>query len=153
MRLIDADALKDEVMKIWAYIQCTTGDDVMNAVMTDIKNAPTVDAEPVRHGHWIWKERKGIREAWYQCSECNAYDLREIDVTSHYCWACGSKMDDLPTSAKCEEVDAVPVVRCKDCKHYRTSDAGHPDCDYCDRLICGTIKPDFYCADGERKTE
>ena len=43
-RLIDADALKDEVMKIWSYIQCVTGDDVMDAVMTDIKNATTVDA-------------------------------------------------------------------------------------------------------------
>lgn len=48
-------------------------------------------------------------------------------------------------------VDAVQVVRCKDCKHYRTSDAGHPDCDYCNRLICGTVRPDFYCADGERR--
>jgi hypothetical protein len=56
-------------------------------------------------------------------------------------------IDEMPT------VDAVPVVRCKDCKHYRTSDAGHPDCDYCNRLICGTVRPDFYCADGERKDD
>ena len=43
------------------------------------------------------------------------------------------------------------IVRCKDCKWYCKSDPGHPDCDFCKRLICGTIKPDFYCADGERK--
>ena len=49
------------------------------------------------------------------------------------------------------KIDAVPVVRCKDCKHYVKSDAEHPDCDYCKRLICGTIRPDFFCADGERR--
>ena len=85
-RYIDADALEKEFCRgcLNEYIDC---------IDCAIANAPTVDAEPVRHGHWIWKERKGIREAWYQCSECNAYDLREIDVTSHYCWACGAKMD------------------------------------------------------------
>lgn len=50
-------------------------------------------------------------------------------------------------------IDAVPVVRCKDCKHYVKSDAEHPDCDFCKRLICGTIRPDFFCADGERKED
>lgn len=49
------------------------------------------------------------------------------------------------------KVDMVEVVRCKDCIHYHKSDKGHPDCDWCKRLICGTIKPDFFCADGERK--
>lgn len=49
--------------------------------------------------------------------------------------------------------DAVQVVRCKDCKHYREADPAHPDCDWCNRMICGTIKPDFFCADGERRNE
>lgn len=49
--------------------------------------------------------------------------------------------------------DAVQVVRCKDCVHYHKSDKWHPDTDWCKRLICGTIKPDFYCADGERRSE
>lgn len=50
-------------------------------------------------------------------------------------------------------VDAVPVVRCKDCKHYYEGDPEHPDCGWCRRLICGTVAPDFYCADGERKDD
>ena len=50
-------------------------------------------------------------------------------------------------------VDAVEVVRCKDCKHYHTGDKSHPDCDWCNRMICGTIKPGFFCADGERRSE
>ena len=39
-------------------------------------------------------------------------------------------------------VDAVEVVRCKDCKHYMTI---HCTCDGC------CISDDWYCADGERK--
>ena len=64
MRLIDADALKDEVMKIWAYIQCITGDDVMDAVMTNIKNAPTVDAVAV-----------------VRCADCKWFDISESSGT------------------------------------------------------------------------
>lgn len=45
------------------------------------------------------------------------------------------------------------VVRCKDCKHYREADPGHPGCDWCNRMICGTIRKGFFCADGERKDE
>lgn len=43
-----------------------------------------------------------------------------------------------------EEVDAVPVVRCKDCKHY---DIGG-SC-----IICGfqSRKPEDFCSYGERK--
>ena len=67
MRLIDADALKDEVMKIWAYIQCITGDDVMDAVMTDIKNAPTVDAIP---REW-WEQ---LRASVEDLRDNNEYD-------------------------------------------------------------------------------
>ena len=94
MRLIDADALMEKMtllQKKWKE-NCGKDIDAFNCVAA-INAMPTVDTEPVRNEHWIWKEQKGIRDAWYQCSECNAYDLREIDVTSHYCWACGAKMD------------------------------------------------------------
>ena len=40
------------------------------------------------------------------------------------------------------------IVRCKDCVYYHKADRGHPDTEWCKRLICGTVKPDFYCADG-----
>ena len=56
-------------------------------------------------------------------------------------------IDDAPT------VDAVQVVRCEDCVHYHKADRGHPDTDWCKRLICGTVKSDFFCADGERRSE
>lgn len=40
--------------------------------------------------------------------------------------------------------DVVQVVRCKDCKHYMTI---HCTCDGC------CISDDWYCADGERRTD
>ncbi len=45
---------------------------------------------------------------------------------------------------KLKPVDAVPVVRCKDCRHYMTI---HCTCDGC------CISDDWYCADGERRTD
>ena len=63
----------------------------------DLINEPTIDAEPVRHGHWI--ERKehiylpnGCKE-WinFYCSECEAPNNSPTD----YCPNCGAKMDEV----------------------------------------------------------
>ena len=63
-----------------------------------IKNAPTVDAEPVRHGRWICKREVLIED--YYCSVCGAeaigYDCLNgdyIGVESDFCPHCGAKMD------------------------------------------------------------
>lgn len=45
---------------------------------------------------------------------------------------------------RAKTVDAVPVVRCKDCKHY---DNYIGDCMECDRFVCD----DDYCSFGELK--
>lgn len=45
-------------------------------------------------------------------------------------------------------VDAVPVVRCKDCKHYEWNP--FDGCEVCTH-ISGYVRPDFGCVDGERK--
>lgn len=47
-------------------------------------------------------------------------------------------------------VDAVPVVRCKDCKQGEIDDPDFPDQYYC-RAGCGWNNGGFYCAYGERK--
>ena len=49
-------------------------------------------------------------------------------------------------------VDAVPVVRCKDCKHGEIDDPDFPDQYYC-REGCGWNKSDFWCAYGERRDD
>ena len=51
-----------------------------------------------------------------------------------------------------ESVDAVEVVRCKDCKHYGFTDNRIPEeqvwwCYFWDDVR----SPDAYCSDGERK--
>lgn len=81
------------------------GDDLLSAFPLDdeeptlkracvrmtIKHMPTIEAEPIRHGHWI--EEKSIGDCCYKCSECgfirDAY-LLEIE---NYCPHCGAKMD------------------------------------------------------------
>lgn len=53
-------------------------------------------------------------------------------------------VDEQPT------VDAVYVVRCKDCKQGEIDDPDFPDEYYCHEG-CGWNKGDFYCAYGEQK--
>ena len=43
--------------------------------------------------------------------------------------------------------DAVPVVRCRDCKHGRQYATNAIDCEYRELAT----EPDWFCADGERK--
>ena len=47
-------------------------------------------------------------------------------------------------------VDAVPVVRCRECNKGEIDDPDFPDEYYC-HAGCGWNKGDFYCAYGERK--
>lgn len=42
-------------------------------------------------------------------------------------------------------VDAVPVVRCKDCK-FRDGTPGQPN------ILCGQMKENDFCSYGEKKT-
>lgn len=51
---------------------------------------------------------------------------------------------------KQKTVDAVPVVRCKDCKHYVWDEF---DGAYVCLSIGRFVKPDFWCAHGERRTD
>ena len=47
-------------------------------------------------------------------------------------------------------IDAVPVVRCRECKQGEVDDPDFPDQYYC-HAGCGWNNGDFYCAYGERK--
>lgn len=92
MRLIDADALAEEMgascIPIMANgISGITGDDT--CIMDYINNAPTIEAEPVRHGEWCWD---GKLKA---CSECGSYvEWDNCLGANHwkYCPYCGAKM-------------------------------------------------------------
>lgn len=48
-------------------------------------------------------------------------------------------------------VDAVEVVRCKDCKHWNTACLPQ-DCGWCEKDNHGRLS-DFFCKNGERRSE
>lgn len=85
MRLIDADALKLDIM-------CVYGSNPQ--YINWLNHAPTVDAVPVRHGKWIHEVRYTIDSLHsyqqYRCSEC---DMTYITNTK-YCPNCGARMDE-----------------------------------------------------------
>lgn len=58
--------------------------------LLDIMEAPTVAAEPVRHGRWI--EDRGIHE----CSKCGAEQMQndwDEWLFTNFCPNCGARMD------------------------------------------------------------
>lgn len=93
MRLIDADALlKKEhtihIKEVGYTHRCIDREDIILA--------PTIEAKPIRHGHW---DDKSI--AFYRkCSECgcciewdkNPFYLERGEY--NYCPSCGAKMDE-----------------------------------------------------------
>lgn len=84
MRLIDADEL--------------CADRVSNdPVVIAAKCAPTIDAEPVRHGEWILNPCNLYNDATWVCSVCgNEWGLIDgtpLDNQMNYCPKCGARMD------------------------------------------------------------
>ena len=83
MRLIDADALIEEALTEGAY-------GYVDAFQ--IANAPTIDAVPVRHGHW---ETNSDRPDTLICSVCKCgFDMWKHDP-HNFCPNCGAKMDEV----------------------------------------------------------
>lgn len=58
-----------------------------------VADATTVDAVPVRHGHWIDGGYLGNDNRNYMCSVCGAGETHTLKVTVRYCWNCGARMD------------------------------------------------------------
>ena len=81
-RLIDVESA---IRVVDRYIS----DDAMNVeVKLAITNMPTVDAEPVRHGHWI-----EAKYPLFTCSVCDA-TYQDVGYGFSYCPNCGAKMDE-----------------------------------------------------------
>lgn len=77
MRLIDADAFFNDFSEIRDYEWAS--------------QEYEVDAEPVRHGRWIFNPKDAIEMMFTlpKCSECGA----ESPIGGNYCPYCGAKMD------------------------------------------------------------
>lgn len=83
-RLIDADALKRDVKRWFAS---TANRERMKEALD---SAPTIEAEPVRHGRWIMVRDRNNHPLGVKCSECGR---RVKNSGENYCPKCGSKMD------------------------------------------------------------
>ena len=80
--------------------------------------------------------------------------MRLIDIEAEVCADCVCR-DKCDRQTDCfvkemQTVDAVPVVRCRECNQGEVDDPDFPDQYYC-HAGCGWNKGDFYCAYGERK--
>ena len=113
MRLIDADALEKDYRKQFEAVYKHTRDAVlpsdfyierraaydkeivrleMEAFCQFLQGRPTIEAEPVRHGKWVYGDDVDI-----QCSVCGKDAMSDwmkyTQVYSPYCPWCGAKMD------------------------------------------------------------
>ena len=88
MRLIDAEKLEE--YKADCCVSLTEWQEGWNdAIDTIMSETLTVDAEPVRHGHWVDEPDRYFH--WH-CSECE-YTISGPHREFHYCPKCGAKMD------------------------------------------------------------
>ena len=101
MRLIDADEIMPSLRLLWICGGVSFGEGVKSAEEI-INNAPTIEAEPVKHGRWIIRDNPGT--GWYRvtCSECGEDVTSVVPVIGffpdakavwNYCPDCGAKMD------------------------------------------------------------
>jgi hypothetical protein len=101
MRLIDADGLKQSLdMCIYTTKLLRDGkaDLISNHHISELESfkriinlQTTIDAEPIRHGHWVPKTVmiKSITAKNYTCSVCGSESYN-----TNYCSNCGAKMDE-----------------------------------------------------------
>lgn len=103
MRLIDADALTNKIKACIAENSELSGDETKNLVYflgidEGLKlafdftgEAPTVDAEPARHGRWV---RRGQDIYCSCCKAESGYTAFGASAFSARCPHCGAKMDE-----------------------------------------------------------
>ena len=91
-RYIDADALIEAMTKF----SNATGEDMTHGIFY-AHIAPTIDAEPVRHGKWIRQTDTRFGEMLNDiliCSECNIAFSTLSMIRRSYCPNCGARMDE-----------------------------------------------------------
>lgn len=99
MRLIDAEAFEKSVRTdFWEhYTDChdTYQTDLLELIMDNLAEQPTVEAKPVVHAHWLEQIIDGSQEL--MCSNCGEYALMNDEFYSEfskYCPYCGAQMDE-----------------------------------------------------------
>ena len=94
MRLIDAEAFFEEEFKRCGDFPlvgtCSKDNEYLG---NRLSVAPTIEAKPVVHAHWISKNHHGY-EWIFVCSNCDYIDGYPFNDRSNYCPNCGAKMDE-----------------------------------------------------------
>lgn len=92
VRLIDANAIRGKAVPHTRGEYGYCADIRKWAVLVgDIDDAPTIEAEPVRYGHWVGR-RLGSTDVI--CSKCSTLETnRDSNYKSRFCPNCGAKMD------------------------------------------------------------
>lgn len=86
-RYIDADAY---LKKVCAYKQTGCGSCPLQT--TCPADEPTIDAEPVRHGKWVFNPSDAL-EAMFAKPKCSECGFESADG-GNYCSNCGARMDE-----------------------------------------------------------
>lgn len=142
---------REDAMEI---VKRTSGD--YAAAWSEIRKLPAADVAEVWHGRWVHCYEDGIAT----CSECGNTEYEQS--CGRFCSYCGAKMAnerrlidgkrvaDIVNHAR--TVDAVEVVRCKDCEHFLRDLSGREN-HLCMRRERGFVlirKLDDFCSYGER---
>ena len=89
-RLVDIDAALDSYYAEWELQDICSGEEDRDWLMKCIDEAPTVEAESIKHGKWVFNEHQSCNEKSYFCSECAT---GESDYgTDNFCSNCGADM-------------------------------------------------------------
>ncbi len=90
-RLADVETMIEFVKR---YTPCINGETTMECVERSIRNAPTVEAKPVVHAHWV--DVNPNLHIGMKCSLCGArIKYSEFFNGNHrYCHKCGAQMDE-----------------------------------------------------------
>lgn len=100
MRLVDADALMREFAE---FVRASNNSDfaddpTWNDAVSLLDSAPTIAAEPVKHGRWEETEYSDYDDS-YRCSACGeVWEFIEgapKDNGANYCPNCGARMDEV----------------------------------------------------------
>ena len=74
--------------------------------------------------------------------------IKEANSDGAYGYVDAKQISEVPI------IDAVEIVRCRDCKHYRPQKkSAHWEnrANYCNRIITIKVRPYDFCSYGERK--
>lgn len=90
MRLINAE-------KLWLTTEYVDGKEHKYYEQFEVDDAPTIDAEPVRHGKWTRNYESSWGDSRFMCSVCHCKEsvptCNGEPTVWDYCPNCGAKMD------------------------------------------------------------